>query len=108
MCVGVSSVSDAPAAARRLIAAGVGHGEHVALWLNNCADWIFIAFAIEKIGAVPTGAGLAASSTLMWIVPGGLVWGLGAAALTAGALTRGIGLVFVDSFETAMAERSGA
>ena len=59
-------------------------------------------------GAVPTGAGLAASSTLMWIVPGGLVWGLGAAALTAGALTRGIGLVFVDSFETTMAERSGA
>lgn len=57
-------------------------------------------------GAVPTGAGLAASSTLMWIVPGGLVWGLGAAALTAGALTRGIGLVFVDSFETAMAEAS--
>jgi uncharacterized protein (DUF697 family) len=59
-------------------------------------------------GAVPTGAGLAASSTLMWIVPGGLFWGLGAAALTAGALTRGIGLVFVDSFEAAMAERSGA
>jgi uncharacterized protein (DUF697 family) len=58
-------------------------------------------------GAVPTGAGLAASSTLMWIAPGGLVWGLGAAALTAGALTRGIGLVFVDSFEAAMAERSG-
>jgi uncharacterized protein (DUF697 family) len=56
-------------------------------------------------GAVPTGAGLATSSTLMWIVPGGLVWGLGAAALTAGALTRGIGLVFIDSFETAIAER---
>ena len=55
-------------------------------------------------GAVPTGAGLAASSTLMWIVPGGLVWGLGAAALTAGALTRGIGLVFIDSFEAAIAE----
>ena len=59
-------------------------------------------------GAVPTGAGLAASSTLMWIVPGGLVWGLGAAALTAGALTRGIGLVFVDSFEAAITEPSGA
>ena len=57
-------------------------------------------------GAVPTGAGLAASSTLMWIVPGGLVWGLGAAALTAGALTRGIGLVFIDSFEAAIAERN--
>jgi uncharacterized protein (DUF697 family) len=59
-------------------------------------------------GAVPTGAGLAASSTLMWIIPGGLVWGLGAAALTAGALTRGIGLVFVDSFEADMAERNVA
>jgi uncharacterized protein (DUF697 family) len=55
-------------------------------------------------GAVPTGAGIAASSTLMWIVPGGLVWGLGAAALTAGALTRGIGAVFVESFETEVAE----
>jgi uncharacterized protein (DUF697 family) len=59
-------------------------------------------------GAVPTGAGLAASSTLMWIIPGGLVWGLGAAALTAGALTRGIGLVFLDSFEAALAEHNGA
>lgn len=56
-------------------------------------------------GAVPTGAGVAASSTLMWIIPGGLVWGLGTAALTAGALTRGIGLVFIDSFEAALAER---
>ena len=59
-------------------------------------------------GAVPTGAGLAASSTLMWIIPGGLVWGLGAAALTAGALTRGIGLVFVESFEAGMAGRNVA
>jgi uncharacterized protein (DUF697 family) len=55
-------------------------------------------------GAVPTGAGLAASSTLMWIVPGGLLWGLGVSAITAGALTRGIGLVFIDSFEAAMVE----
>jgi uncharacterized protein (DUF697 family) len=50
-------------------------------------------------GAVPTGVGTATSTTLMWIVPGGLLLGLGAAALTAGALTRGIGLVFVESFE---------
>jgi uncharacterized protein (DUF697 family) len=57
-------------------------------------------------GAVPTGAGLAASSTLMWIVPGGLLWGLGASAITAGALTRGIGLVFVESFENAAAENA--
>ena len=55
-------------------------------------------------GAAPTGAGLAAASTLMWIVPGGLIWGLGASAITAGALTRGIGMVFVDSFETEIAE----
>jgi uncharacterized protein (DUF697 family) len=55
-------------------------------------------------GAVPTGAGLAASSTLMWIVPGGLLWGLGVSAIAAGALTRGIGLVFIDSFEAAMLE----
>jgi fatty-acyl-CoA synthase len=39
-------------AARRLIAAGVRHGEHVALWLNNSDDWVFIAFAVQKIGAV--------------------------------------------------------
>jgi uncharacterized protein (DUF697 family) len=55
-------------------------------------------------GAVPTGAGLAASSTLMWIVPGGLLWGLGVSAITAGALTRGIGFVFIDSFEAEMVE----
>jgi uncharacterized protein (DUF697 family) len=51
-------------------------------------------------GAVPTGVGAATSSTLMWIVPGGMLLGLGATALTAGALTRGIGLVFIESFET--------
>jgi uncharacterized protein (DUF697 family) len=51
-------------------------------------------------GAVPTGIGTATSTTLMWIIPGGLIVGLGAAALTAGALTRGIGLVFIESFES--------
>jgi fatty-acyl-CoA synthase len=39
-------------AARALMAAGVNAGDHVALWLNNSDDWIFIAFAILKIGAV--------------------------------------------------------
>src|SRR5882762_10678819 len=39
-------------AARRLIVAGVGPGEHVALWLNNSDEWIFISFAVQKIGAV--------------------------------------------------------
>jgi uncharacterized protein (DUF697 family) len=59
-------------------------------------------------GAVPSGVGVAASSTLMWIVPGGLLWGLGASAVTAGALTRGIGSVFIDSFEAELADGSAA
>jgi len=59
-------------------------------------------------GAVPAGVGVAASSTLMWIVPGGLLWGLGASAITAGALTRGIGSVFIDSFEAELADGSAA
>jgi uncharacterized protein (DUF697 family) len=54
-------------------------------------------------GAVPTGIGAATSSALMWIVPGGLLLGLGASAVTAGALTRGIGLVFIEHFEGAAA-----
>lgn len=57
-------------------------------------------------GAVPAGAGVAASSTLMWIVPGGLLWGLGVSAITAGALTHGIGSVFIDSFEAELANGS--
>jgi uncharacterized protein (DUF697 family) len=59
-------------------------------------------------GAVPAGAGVAASSVMMWIVPGGLLWGLGVSAITAGGLTRGIGLVFIDSFEAELADRSAA
>ena len=39
-------------AAKALMALGVGRGDHVALWLNNCADWVFICFAVLKIGAV--------------------------------------------------------
>ena len=39
-------------AAKRLMATGVGVGDHVALWLNNQPEWIFIAFAAHKIGAV--------------------------------------------------------
>ena len=39
-------------AAKALIASGVEHGDHVALWLNNCANWVFISFALAKVGAV--------------------------------------------------------
>lgn len=39
-------------AARALMGMGVGRGDHVALWLNNRADWLFIQFAVARIGAV--------------------------------------------------------
>jgi fatty-acyl-CoA synthase len=39
-------------AAKALIALGVEAGAHVAVWLNNSDDWIFISFALAKIGAV--------------------------------------------------------
>ncbi|MGF7159182.1 fatty-acyl-CoA synthase [Rhodoligotrophos appendicifer] len=39
-------------AARALMGLGVEKGDHVALWLNNRADWIFIQYAIAQIGAV--------------------------------------------------------
>ena len=38
--------------ARGLMALGVEKGEHVALWMNNRAEWLFLVFAIAKIGAV--------------------------------------------------------
>lgn len=38
--------------AKGLIALGVEKGEHVALWMPNRAEWLFLAFAIAKIGAV--------------------------------------------------------
>jgi uncharacterized protein (DUF697 family) len=51
-------------------------------------------------GAVPTGLGAATASTLTFIMPGGAFVGLGVSAITAAALTRGIGLVFAESFES--------
>ena len=39
-------------AAKGLMAQGIKRGDHVALWLNNSADWIFISFGLAKIGAV--------------------------------------------------------
>ena len=38
--------------AKGLMALGVEEGEHVALWMNNRPQWLFLAFAIAKIGAV--------------------------------------------------------
>ena len=39
-------------AAKALMDQGIEPGEHVALWLNNSDHWIFISFALAKIGAV--------------------------------------------------------
>lgn len=39
-------------AARGLIALGVQPGDKVALWLSNRPEWVFIQFALAKIGAV--------------------------------------------------------
>ena len=39
-------------AAKALIKLGVQRGDHVSLWLNNSANWVFISFALAKIGAV--------------------------------------------------------
>jgi fatty-acyl-CoA synthase len=39
-------------AAKGLIAAGVEPGDHVCLWLVNCPEYLFLFFAVARIGAV--------------------------------------------------------
>ena len=39
-------------AAKAWMAAVVKKGDHVSFWLNNRHDWVFIAFALAKVGAV--------------------------------------------------------
>ena len=39
-------------AAKALMALGVGVGDHVSLWLNNQPEWLFLMFALAKVGAV--------------------------------------------------------
>ena len=51
-------------------------------------------------GAVPTGLGVTTASALAFAIPGPALVGLAVSAITAGAMTRGIGLVFVEHFET--------
>ena len=51
-------------------------------------------------GAAPTGVGAMAASTLAMIVPGPGLVGLAVSAATAGALTQGIGLIFLEHFES--------
>jgi uncharacterized protein (DUF697 family) len=51
-------------------------------------------------GSVPTGLGTVATSTLAMMVPGAALAGLAVSSFTAAAMTRGIGLVFVEHFES--------
>ena len=37
--------------AKGLIAIGVAPGEHVALWMTNRPEWLFLIFAIARVGA---------------------------------------------------------
>jgi len=37
--------------AKGLMAIGVAPGEHVALWMTNRAEWMFLMFAVAKVGA---------------------------------------------------------
>ena len=50
-------------------------------------------------GAVPTGFGVTTASTLAFAIPAPALMGLAVSAITAGAMTRGIGLVYVELFE---------
>lgn len=50
-------------------------------------------------GAAPSGLGLATISTIGLVAPAPAFVGLAISALTAGAVTRAIGQVFIESFE---------
>jgi|SRR5882757_5091440 len=51
-------------------------------------------------GAMPTGLGVVASSTLIYLVPASALAGLAVSSVTAAACTRSIGRVFVEHFES--------
>ncbi len=38
--------------ARGLMAMGVTNGSHVAIWTENCVEWVLLMFATAKIGAI--------------------------------------------------------
>lgn len=44
--------AEVDAAAKALIGAGVQTGEHVALWMTNRPEWLFLLYAIPRVGAI--------------------------------------------------------
>ncbi len=55
-------------------------------------------------GAAPAGLGAATASTLAFVVPGAGAVGLAVSSVTAAALTRRIGVVFIERFEKGAAD----
>ena len=54
-------------------------------------------------GAAPAGLGAATASTLAFVLPGAGAVGLAVSSVTAAALTRRIGVVFIERFEKSAA-----
>jgi uncharacterized protein (DUF697 family) len=63
-------------------------------------DWTRSTIIGLMGGAVPTGLGAAAASTLVFAIPAAGLIGLAVTSITAATLTRGIGMVFVEHFES--------
>ena len=51
-------------------------------------------------GVMPTGLASAATSALVYVVPGANVLGLVVSSVTAGTCARSIGRLFIDHFES--------
>ncbi|TXL74473.1 AMP-binding protein [Vineibacter terrae] len=88
--------------ARALLAAGIRHGDRVALLASNRTEWIVAAIATAKIGAI-----VAAVST--YVTPRELAWSLehaGATALVSLSAFRG--RPFLDALRTLCPELDGA
>lgn len=49
--------------ARALLSVGVGPGDHAAIWLRNCPEYVFLTFALAKIGAVKVNVNLKIKNT---------------------------------------------
>src|SRR5689334_13125288 len=41
--------------AKGLIGLGVEAGEHVGIWMTNRPEWLFLMFAVPKVGGVTVG-----------------------------------------------------
>lgn len=56
--------------ARGLLSLGVNKGEHVALWMTNCVEWMVVQFAAYEIGAplIPINTRLSADEVVATLV----------------------------------------